>query len=39
MGHRADDRNDLLAVAARSAVGFAVDRVCGLPRLGVEGEG
>jgi len=39
MDRRADDRNDLLAAAVRSAVGSAVDRVCGLLHSGAEGEG
>ena len=39
MGRRADDRIDLFAVAARSAAGSAVERVCGLLRSGAEAEG
>ncbi len=38
MRRRANDRNDLYAAAARSAVVSAVGRVCGLLRSGAEGE-
>ncbi len=35
MRRRSNDRIDLFTAATRSAVVFAVDRVCGLLRLGV----
>jgi hypothetical protein len=39
MSQRIDGRIDLLTAATRPAAGCAVDRVCGLPHLGVEDKG